>query len=109
VLAAAALAREHAAGRRGKRAVSRAVREVSAALGNTTTVARASYIDPRVIDAYEDGVVIELPPRASGAAVPLRIDVADGGVVVELPTHVDGDRLRLEVERRVRELLTARP
>jgi DNA topoisomerase IB len=108
VLAAAALAREHAAGRRGKRAVSRAVREVSAALGNTTTVARASYIDPRVIDAYEDGVVIDLPARGRGTAVPLRIEVADGGVVVELPTDVDGDRLRLDVERRVRELLTAR-
>jgi DNA topoisomerase IB len=41
-----------------KRAVSRAVKEVAHYLGNTPTVCRASYIDPRVIDLYNDGVTI---------------------------------------------------
>lgn len=45
-----------------KRAVRAAVVEVSEYLGNTPTVARSSYVDPRVIDLYEDGVTIE--PRA---------------------------------------------
>jgi DNA topoisomerase I len=41
-----------------KRAISNAVREVAHYLGNTPAVCRASYIDPRVIDLYEDGVTI---------------------------------------------------
>jgi DNA topoisomerase-1 len=41
-----------------KRAITRAVREVAEYLGNTPAVARASYIDPRVIDLYNDGVTI---------------------------------------------------
>jgi len=41
-----------------KRAVRAAVVEVSEYLGNTPTIARSSYIDPRVIDLYEDGVTI---------------------------------------------------
>jgi DNA topoisomerase IB len=41
-----------------KRAVSRAVREVAYYLGNTPAVCRASYIDPRVIDRYNDGLTI---------------------------------------------------
>src|SRR5919198_1096277 len=61
VLAAVALAREHAAGEHDQRAVRRAVRVVSTALGNTPAVARSSYIDPRIIEAYEDGAVIDLP------------------------------------------------
>jgi DNA topoisomerase IB len=42
-----------------KRAVARGVKEVSAYLGNTPAVCRASYIDPRVIDLFSDGVTIE--------------------------------------------------
>jgi len=41
-----------------KRAVTRVVREVSEYLGNTPAVARSSYIDPRVIELYEDGKTI---------------------------------------------------
>jgi DNA topoisomerase IB len=106
VLAAVALALEQQAGRRGPRAVSRAVRQVSTALGNTPTVARGSYIDPRVIEQFEDGSVIDLPDAASPAG-PVRIEVDDGDVVLELPTEVDDDDVRVDVERRVRELLLA--
>jgi DNA topoisomerase I len=60
VLAAVALAVSLAAssptGR--KRAVSRAMQEVAAYLGNTPAVCRASYVDPRVIDRYHAGVTI---------------------------------------------------
>jgi DNA topoisomerase IB len=41
-----------------KRAATRAVKEVAHYLGNTPSVCRASYIDPRVIDLYNDGVTI---------------------------------------------------
>lgn len=41
-----------------ERAVARAVREVADYLGNTPAVARASYIDPRIIELYEQGVTI---------------------------------------------------
>jgi DNA topoisomerase IB len=41
-----------------KRAVSRVVTEVSHYLGNTPAVCRSSYIDPRVIDLYVDGVTV---------------------------------------------------
>ncbi len=105
VLAAAALAREHAAGQRGPRAVSRAVREVSGALGNTPAVARSSYIHPRVIELFEEGVVMELPEGLSPSAVPARIEAASDEVVIELPTDVDEDAIRLDVEHRVHELL----
>src|SRR3954454_15541405 len=49
-----------------KRAVTRAVKEVAHYLGNTPTVCRASYIDPRVIDHYNDGVTIRADLDALG-------------------------------------------
>jgi DNA topoisomerase IB len=42
-----------------KRAVMRAVKEVAFYLGNTPTVARNSYIDPRIFDQYRAGVTIK--------------------------------------------------
>ncbi|MEA5118564.1 MAG: DNA topoisomerase IB [Propionicimonas sp.] len=42
-----------------RRAIRSATNEVAAYLGNTPGVARASYIDPRVIDQYEAGVTID--------------------------------------------------
>ncbi len=41
-----------------KRAVKQATLEVAGYLGNTPTVARSSYIDPRVVDAHESGSTI---------------------------------------------------
>ena len=43
-----------------KRAVTRVIKEVAHHLGNTPAVARASYIDPRVIDRYLDGLTIRV-------------------------------------------------
>jgi DNA topoisomerase I len=67
VLAAASLAdaaaeldgRASAAARR--RMVTRAMREVAEFLGNTPAMARSSYVDPRVVEAYEEGRTIVLP------------------------------------------------
>jgi DNA topoisomerase I len=72
VLAAVALAvaGEVAHSRSGrKRAIARAVKEVAHYLGNTPTVARASYIDPRVFDAYEGGLIIR-PALEQAGQVP---------------------------------------
>ncbi|GAA3305610.1 DNA topoisomerase IB [Streptomyces cinereospinus] len=41
-----------------RRAVARAVREVAGYLGNTPAVCRSSYINPRVIELYEEGVTV---------------------------------------------------
>ncbi len=41
-----------------KRAVAATMREVSEHLGNTPAIARSSYVDPRVVDLFEDGVVV---------------------------------------------------
>ncbi|MFA3877948.1 DNA topoisomerase IB [Streptomyces sp. MMCC 100] len=41
-----------------RRAIARAAREVAGYLGNTPAVCRASYINPRVIELYEEGVTI---------------------------------------------------
>ncbi len=66
VLAAAALAETPEAGETKasrKRAVAGAMKEVSSFLGNTPTLARSSYVDPRVIEAYEDGRTIAATTR----------------------------------------------
>ena len=66
VLAAVALASSDEPGTTQasrKRAVATAMREVADYLGNTPAIARGSYVDPRVIDLYEDGVTIESTVR----------------------------------------------
>jgi DNA topoisomerase-1 len=49
-----------------KRAITRAVKEVAYYLGNTPAVARASYIDPRVFDRFQDGEAIDARLVAAG-------------------------------------------
>ena len=49
------------------------MKEVSGYLGNTPTVARASYVDPRVVDLYHSGTVLDLP---QGDGDPLTADGA---------------------------------
>ncbi len=63
VIAATALAAANETARTAtarKRAVSAAMKQVAAYLGNTPAVARASYVDPRLIDLFLDGITI--PP-----------------------------------------------
>ena len=63
------------------------MKEVSTYLGNTPAVARASYVDPRLIDLFNDGITID-PALAVG-----KHDLAGG------TTHG-------RIERAVHELLT---
>ncbi|KXK61506.1 DNA topoisomerase [Micromonospora rosaria] len=70
VLAATALAtadRPRSATAR-RRAVAAVMREVADLLGNTPTVARTSYVDPRIVDLYHDGVVAQVVAGAPRAA-----------------------------------------
>jgi DNA topoisomerase I len=53
-----------------KRAITRAIKEVAHYLGNTPAVCRASYIDPRVFDAYRAGLVIGRPLRDAADTEP---------------------------------------
>jgi DNA topoisomerase IB len=41
-----------------RRAITAAVKDVASYLGNTPAVARASYIDPRVVERFEQGITI---------------------------------------------------
>ena len=90
VMAAVALATDggDASSRASRqRHIKRAVRAVAELLGNTPAVARRSYIDPRVFDAYLSGLTV-------GAAV---------NAVGDL--DVSSDRVRNRIERAVLELL----
>ncbi|MET9323382.1 DNA topoisomerase IB [Streptomyces sp. NPDC003038] len=61
VMAAVALAVSQGAARSEtarRRAITRAVREVSGYLGNTPAVCRASYINPYLIELYEEGITV---------------------------------------------------
>ena len=49
----------HGAKTSRKRAITRAIKETSHYLGNTPAVCRASYIDPRVFDAFQGGLVLD--------------------------------------------------
>lgn len=46
-----------------KRVESHVMREVAEELGNTPAVARSSYVDPRVVSGYEQGMTIEAAVR----------------------------------------------
>jgi len=63
VIAASALAETDEPGQTKasrKRAVSGAMKEVSEFLGNTPTLARTAYVDPRVVEAYERGRTVKV-------------------------------------------------
>ncbi len=66
VLAAVALSGvpEPASPTAARRSVARAMRDVADQLGNTPTVCRTSYVDPRVIDLFQDGTTIRPGRRA---------------------------------------------
>jgi DNA topoisomerase IB len=78
-----------------KRAVARVVKEVAYYLGNTPAVARASYIDPRTFERYQDGVTIagvlgDLGEAGDpGTAIQGDVEAA----VLELITGEDSDAL----------------
>lgn len=54
-----------------RRAISSAVRAAAAVLGNTPSIALASYVDPRLLDRYDEGRTID-PQRLGSAESELR-------------------------------------
>ncbi|MEV4376330.1 DNA topoisomerase IB [Streptosporangium sp. NPDC049644] len=68
-----------------RKAITRVMKEVAEYLGNTPAVARASYVDPRVIAAYEKGKTIERALAALGeGGGPATHGAAERAVVVLL-------------------------
>jgi len=72
VIAAHALAKSDASSKTArKRSVAAAMREVGDHLGNTATVARGSYVDPRVIDLFDDGITVAAGNRSIAPGAPV--------------------------------------
>jgi DNA topoisomerase-1 len=88
VLAAVALADpDAAASTRGarERRIAAAIKTVAAYLGNTPAVARASYVDPRVLDRYRDGQTIAPALGGSGPELAdMRVRTKVEAAVLEL-------------------------
>lgn len=58
------------------RAIREAIVHASEVLGNTPTIAKASYVDPRVLDAYEHGRIVSLRGARETALLALLVDDA---------------------------------
>ena len=72
VIAAHALAKSDASSKTArKRSVAEAMREVGDHLGNTATVARGSYVDPRVVDLFNDGITVAAGNRSIAPGAPV--------------------------------------
>ncbi len=88
-----------------KRAITRAVQEVAHYLGNTPAVCRASYIDPRIVDLYDDGMTISPALERLGADAVFGQPATHGQVeaaVLELlrqPANAKDRRARARVAR----------
>jgi DNA topoisomerase-1 len=93
VLAAAALAAQAADGvpatpRAQAKLVATAMREVADHLGNTPAVARASYVDPRLIEQFEQGHTVLPTLRRLNSATPSSIDLSNDNVRAAVETAV---------------------
>lgn len=53
-----------------RRVVNQAIGDVSDHLGNTPTVARTSYVDPRVVERFEEGATVLAALRRVGGPEP---------------------------------------
>ncbi|MDQ1624211.1 MAG: topoisomerase [Actinomycetota bacterium] len=67
-----------------KKAISQAMQDAAAVLGNTPSIARKSYVDPRLLDHYAAGETID-PKRLQSAESELRALLYREGEVVPLP------------------------
>ena len=66
-----------------KRVVSHVMKEVSEALGNTPAVAKSSYVDPRVVKAYEQNLTI----AAAKTKADKKRDPRDSQAILEKATR----------------------
>ncbi|CAN5342499.1 DNA topoisomerase IB [soil metagenome] len=86
VIAAASLARSEATSPTArKRAVASAMRDVAEHLGNTPSVARAAYVDPRVLALFEEGITVDPRHRvmSAGSAISHRLEADVLGLLRE--------------------------
>ena len=84
VIAAASLAESDEPGdtqASRKRAEVTAMKEVAEYLGNTPALARASYVDPRVVDAYQEGRTIKAATRRKAASPDERQTILERAVL----------------------------
>ncbi|WP_151083489.1 DNA topoisomerase IB [Nocardioides cynanchi] len=84
VIAAASLAESSEPGDTAasrKRAEVTAMKEVAEYLGNTPALARASYVDPRVVDAYQEGRTIRAATRRKAASPDERQTILERAVL----------------------------
>jgi DNA topoisomerase IB len=82
-----------------KRAIKRAIDEVAGYLGNTPAVCRASYIDPRVFDAFDAGLTIRpalerVAARVEPGELPIHQPALEAAVLDLI--NEDGDSPALE-------------
>jgi DNA topoisomerase I len=84
VLAAAAFAaaKEPTSPTRVKKEASAVMKEVASELGNTPAVARKSYVDPRVVDGYAQGMTISSAVKRAAKSSP-----DDGQAILEKATR----------------------
>jgi DNA topoisomerase I len=79
-----------------KRAINRAVKETAYYLGNTPAVCRASYIDPRIFDAYRGGLVLDqrlIAEAAEPGALPNHHPTIERAVLDLLDEREESPRL----------------
>jgi DNA topoisomerase I len=84
VIAAASLAESDEPGdtrASRKRAEVAAMKEVAEYLGNTPALARASYVDPRVVDAFDEGITIKAATRRKAATPDERQTILERAVL----------------------------
>lgn len=74
-----------------KQAISAAMAEAAEVLGNTPSIARKSYVDPRLLDHYASGLTID-PQRLNSAETELRALLFREGDVVPLNNQQNGGR-----------------
>ena len=67
-----------------KKAVAKIVKRVAKRLGNTPAIARGSYIDPRVISAYENGAALPEIRKAISVMKPKKYMSVDEQCVLKL-------------------------
>jgi DNA topoisomerase IB len=91
-----------------KRAISRAVNEVSHYLGNTPAVSRASYIDPRVFDRYLAGATIAPALEQLGASVEAQVPATQGPIEAAVLELLSGSVNGARPPRRSRRAARAR-
>jgi DNA topoisomerase IB len=72
-----------------KRTVAAVMRAVAEQLGNTPTVARTSYVDPRVVDLFHDGVVVRIPAQRRGGTARASREAAEKAVLKLLVDEAD--------------------